>query len=210
MTNLEAALYYLNHFQFSVIPVKQDKKPLIPWQEYQTRRPTQDEVNGWWLKYPQANVGIVTGKVSGVVVLDVDDPSQDISTLIPDSLIAPTCQTPRGGHHIYFKAPDEPIGNATGIIPHVDFRGDGGFVVTAPSTNGTGKEYAWLVDPSSISFPILPNSIKSLIKNNNAFKGGYRGGPQDDNCDNIRHGGQVVTLSLDMGMRDESLFNISN
>jgi hypothetical protein len=58
---------------FSVIPIEpRGKKPLIAWEPYQTHAPLADEIKTWWTKWPAANVGIVTGAVSGLVVLDID------------------------------------------------------------------------------------------------------------------------------------------
>ncbi|MBC7341544.1 MAG: bifunctional DNA primase/polymerase, partial [Clostridia bacterium] len=57
---------------FAVIPVSRDKKPLIPWQEFQHRKPAPQEIAAWWKRWPKANVAIVTGAISGIIVLDVD------------------------------------------------------------------------------------------------------------------------------------------
>ena len=65
--NQKAALLYRDK-GFSVIPVKGNKKPYIPWTEFQERKATVEEIEQWWKKWPGANVGIVTGKISGVVV----------------------------------------------------------------------------------------------------------------------------------------------
>ena len=68
ISNLESALKYLNR-GFSVIPIKANsKEPLIGWKKYQTQRPTEDEVRGWWGKNPDANIAIITGEVSGICV----------------------------------------------------------------------------------------------------------------------------------------------
>ncbi len=62
----EAALEYLNQ-GFSVIPVKRDKKPyLMTWLEYQEKLPTENSVKKWWSTWPDANIGIVTGKISNI------------------------------------------------------------------------------------------------------------------------------------------------
>src|SRR5262249_40514139 len=48
------------------------KRPLVKWELYQHRRPTTAEVHGWFTRWPDANVGIVTGALSGLVVIDLD------------------------------------------------------------------------------------------------------------------------------------------
>ena len=45
---------------------------MVSWIEYQSRRPTEEEIYRWWQQYPNANIGIVTGEVSGIVVIDLD------------------------------------------------------------------------------------------------------------------------------------------
>jgi len=64
------ALRYMR-LGYSVIPVD-GKVPLVAWAEFQNRRATEAEIRGWWAKWPVANIGIVTGAVSGIIVLDVD------------------------------------------------------------------------------------------------------------------------------------------
>jgi hypothetical protein len=70
----EAALYYLSQ-GLSVIPLREREKiPAVAWDEYQTKRPTEEEVRKWWAENPGYNVGIVAGRVSGnLVVIDFDD-----------------------------------------------------------------------------------------------------------------------------------------
>lgn len=110
---------------FSVIPLKQNKKPLTPWERYQQEKATEDKIREWWKQWPSANVGIVTGGVSRISVIDVDEPQRgipELMKLIPDESM-PTVRTPSGGQHFYFRSPDEPLGNNVRIIPGCDFRG---------------------------------------------------------------------------------------
>ena len=75
---LKAALEYRNVYGFSVIPLnpssdpEKGKKPLVSWMPYQKARASEEEIREWWRKWPQAMVGIITGKLSGVMVLDGD------------------------------------------------------------------------------------------------------------------------------------------
>ena len=57
---------------FNVIPTREDKRPHIPWTEYQNRKVTAGEIDGWWSKYPDANPAIITGGISNLTVLDID------------------------------------------------------------------------------------------------------------------------------------------
>lgn len=207
---LEKALRYLN-LGFSVIPCSKNKKPLIPWQPYQHKLASEDEVQGWWDKYPDASVGIVTGKISGICVIDIDSAEgmAGIKEYLPDGLLTPSCQTPRGGMHLYFKMPDEDLRNNAGLIPGVDFRGEGGYVVAPPSVNGTGKGYSWLDGMAFNEVPLatLPDAYKNLLKNNSLHiraRGEDLGKGQDlTKPDNSLH-------FLTLGRRDDDLFHVGN
>ena len=62
---LEAALHYLYRYRIPVIPIEpRGKKPLVSWNKYQKDMPTDKLVRNWWSKWPDANIGIVTGEVS--------------------------------------------------------------------------------------------------------------------------------------------------
>lgn len=57
----------------SVIPCKPGgKEPLVPWKKNKKKRASKKQIEDWWNEFPDANIGIVTGKVSGIFVVDVD------------------------------------------------------------------------------------------------------------------------------------------
>ena len=132
---------------FSVIPLKaKDKIPMLAsWAEFQERRAEREEIGEWWRTWPNANIGIVTGAVSGLFVIDCD--SQEAATslkpLLGDMTNVGLVATGKG-FHLYYRHGSDKIQNKAGIRPHVDFRGDGGYVVAPPSVHSSGKEYKWL------------------------------------------------------------------
>lgn len=106
----------------------------------------------WWDTYPNANIGIATGSMSGLSVIDVDhgqgkDGFKNLETLEKEHGIIPRnicVRTGSGGLHIYLAAPDEPIGiSASRLAKHIDVRGDGGYVVAPPSNHISGNSYTW-------------------------------------------------------------------
>jgi hypothetical protein len=99
----QAARHYL-HLALSVIPVRrEDKRPLLPWKEFQERRPTEAEVVQWFRRWPGAGVAIVCGAISGVAVLDGDPRNGDgLIHLAPRLPKTPTAETGGGGQHFYF------------------------------------------------------------------------------------------------------------
>lgn len=196
--SLKAALEYREK-GFSIIPVKGNKKPFIPWIELQERKATPEEINQWWKKWPSANIGIVTGRISGIVVIDVDEPQglEAIQEYIPDSLTIPTCKTPRDGQHLYFKAPKETMGNNSRVIPGCDFRGEGGYIIAPPSMNGKGQAYEWFdgLSLAEVEPPPLPDQYISFVSKANHER------PQLSTTDHKK---------IPEGQRDEMLFHVSN
>lgn len=148
---------------FSIIPVilsknqdfKIDKKPAVKWQEFQSRYATDEELKEWFEVKKYNGIGIVTGKISGIVVIDVDKGDFKIDT----PLIAKTIS---GGQHYYFKW-NRVINNTVRFIEGVDFRGDGGFVVAPPSFFD-GSSYEW-IKKESLNLPVLPDILIQKIDN---------------------------------------------
>ncbi len=131
----------------SVIPVGDDKRPLVTWKPYQDRRATEAECLEWWSTWPGANIGIVTGKISNITVLDFDSPQavRKMEERLPDAFLCPIAKTPRGGRHYWFPY-DPSFKTCAGILPDVDCRSDGGYVVAPPSLTAVGA-YEWIVPP---------------------------------------------------------------
>src|SRR6267142_5482964 len=145
-TNLKIALDYVNH-GWSIIPIVPDQKiPLIKsWLEFQKRQPTKDEVTKWFTEWPDANIAIIVGKISGLVVIDIDDPIEGEKSFRQyfGNVTTLTVKTPRGIHY-YFKHPgDKPINNSIRAAPGLDVKADGGYVLAPPSIISNIK-YKWI------------------------------------------------------------------
>src|SRR3989344_5634418 len=165
---LSEALHYVE-LGFSVIPVSQDKKPLINWQIYQKEQATKEHVKQWFTQFPNANVGIVTGAISGVVVVDVEAGGKTEN--LPPTVIS---QTGGGGWHFFYKHPERIVKNAVRILEKTDIRGDGGFVVMPPSLHKSGKRYEWLVPPDDADFAGLPYWVLEKTASNEKQKIDWR------------------------------------
>lgn len=143
---LDAALKMLDS-GMSIIPVR-NKRPLVSWEEFQTRRATADEVRGWAEQWPDAGIGIVTGSISNLVVLDVDGKVDNPVEFVFEHGLEPTIavSTPRGGLHLYYSHPGHHVANAVRAREigeySLDVRGDGGFVC-APPTPGYSTLRYW-------------------------------------------------------------------
>lgn len=215
-TPLNAALDYLTKFSLSVIPVSKDKKPFIKWEEYQRRLPTTEEVKKWWQDFPEAQVGIVTGILSGLCAFDTDDADADkaFQELIPDSLLVPTVTTPRGGRHYYFKCTDPALTNKAMLLgKKMDFRANGGYILAPPSTNGRGNQYAYLeglsIEKNALS--PLPDKVLHIFKGMHSINSfsSYRDFVDIPVDTNLLPSTKVYRC-LQEGRRDNDLFHIAN
>lgn len=128
-------------YGFSVIPML-DKKPMIAWKKLglANRRPTENEIQSWFQN--PCNIGILTGKYHGVVVVDGDTPDavEYIESVTGGS---PMKVITSKGAHLYFRHCGHPVKSLARIVddPPVDIRGDGG-VATAPgSIHASGIHY---------------------------------------------------------------------
>jgi len=146
VTLLEQALDYLAH-GFSVIKKESGKKTLTPWEEYQKRRATEQELTAWF-KDGKNNVGIVCGKVSNLIVLDVDgeEGQRFINTVeIP---LTPCVKTRENRNHFYFQYPKDghEIRKFTRKFPGIELLGEGRSVTAPPSIHPvTNEQYIWEV-----------------------------------------------------------------
>jgi hypothetical protein len=209
---IETALEYVEKYKFSVIPLKPGEKvPLVKWEPFASRLPSKDEVISWWTLNPKANIGIVTGKVSDLFVIDLDKYaegySEDIANqYIPESVITPTVETARGGQHLYFACPDGDITIKARALPGIDFRGNNGYVVAPPSINGRGKHWSWSIGlgtPRAAAPDIFLNLLKDINKNN------IYTGETTTNRQVSSLSSSVVKM-FDYGRRDEDLFHTAN
>lgn len=160
---MKAALDY-GRLGWSVIPVEpRGKRPLVRWQVYQHRLPDGTEVAKWYQSWPDANIAVVTGVVSGVVVLDLDprhgaDASlQELERKHGSITQTVEARTGGGGRHLYFAHPGEMLRNRVGLAPGVDLRGDGGYVLAPPSVHASGESYRWERSPAVCPLGSLPD-----------------------------------------------------
>lgn len=182
------------------------KHTRIKWTDYQTKLPTEADVRGWWHKWPISNIGIITGAVSGIIVLDVDGPEGEATIKQNNLAIPPTVisKTGRGWHYIY-RHPGFECRNFAGklgktILPNVDFRGDGGLIVAPPSKHVSGHTYTWAMGPDMAEIAPAPDWLLELIQAQaKAVAGGGRTLDKNDWSKKITKGERDVELTRRAG-----------
>jgi hypothetical protein len=128
-------------------------------------------IRKWWGMWPDANVGVATGKESGILVLDIDsrhDGPRSLKRLSAKEGPIPLCpvaNTGGGGQHLVFEYPSGDIKNRTSLRPGIDVRADGGYIVAPPSRHVSGKRYLWRTNasPSAINPPAIPRWLLKLM-----------------------------------------------
>jgi hypothetical protein len=141
---LEIALDYLQR-GLSIIPLQpQGKTPLLhTWKPFTTTRPTVPQVRGWFNHWPNANIGVITGAVSGVIVLDIDGPDGEFYVQERGGAPHTPISTTGRGRHVWLKHPGFAVRNFVHKLPELDMRADGGYVVAYPSIHPSGRRYLW-------------------------------------------------------------------
>lgn len=151
---LAAATDYLSR-GWPVIPLN-GKVPAICWKEFQSRLPSPTQVKDWFSNssLTPTGLGVVTGSISGLVVVDCDarDDAYFWETEHGSSLL--TVSTGGGGVHIYYACPREELRNRAHLFGRrIDVRGEGGYVAVPPSIHPSGRRYEWLRFDSSTALP---------------------------------------------------------
>jgi hypothetical protein len=185
-----AARYYASTYSWAVFPLHSARNGRCgcarpdcgnigkhPRTEHGFKNATTDEkqIEMWWALAPDANVGIATGRVSGIVVVDVDPRNGGDGAL--DDLLTDNGPFPEtvesltggGGRHIVFRYPADiegrlPSGKLAGSSG-IDIKADGGYIVAPPSVHQSTRSYAWEASsrPGEVPFADLPPWLLARI-----------------------------------------------
>lgn len=170
---LDAAIKYATQYGWAVFPVSPNtKKPLTP-HGCKDAKKTVGPIQAWWKRYPDASIGIATGSMSNLIVIDEDiDEEKDLDGFQSirrwereNGELTETAYvlTGRGGNHRYYHYTGKDIGNRTGLLEGVDVRGEGGYVIAPPSIHPNGTEYTWEADPDELPVADVDDTILRLL-----------------------------------------------
>jgi Bifunctional DNA primase/polymerase, N-terminal len=149
MTALDQALALWRR-GLSVMPVPRPdgrhdgKKPVMAWRDLQTARATEDTIRSWFVI--EQNIAIITGTVSGIVVIDADSP-EALRWCTKNLPYTPWQTQTSHGFHLYYRHPGLEVRNKARIETRdgrlaIDCRGDGGYVIAPSSVHASGARYA--------------------------------------------------------------------
>lgn len=144
---LNAALWYAGALGWPVFPCIAGGKRPATTHGFKDASTDVTQIRRWWTDNPMYNIGIPTGVTFDV--FDIDGPQGliavgehfDAGTFPP---IYALSLTPRGRHYL---VPPTDLGNTTGLLPQVDYRSSGGYIVAPPSATPDGT-YRWSIPPT--------------------------------------------------------------
>lgn len=167
------AIYYSQTLKLPIFPLMPGTK--VPLTKNGFKDATRDlpTINGWWTRFPSANIGCATGCESGIVVLDIDAKPDAHSVLkefekrfgdVPSTQMA---ASGGGGFHFFYSS-SKSICTRNKIIQGVDFKADGGYIVLPPSVHPSGRSYEWMNPPSEgIRFSELSDELLKVVDKDN-------------------------------------------
>ena len=204
---LEAARRYaaLGYKVFPCIPG--EKAPLTS-HGFQDATTDPAQIEAWWTKHPEANIGTPT---AGLLVIDVDgadNPWPEDPAMARDLARAAVSLTPHGGRHYIFRQPEgKAWKNTAGVLaPRVDTRANGGYILLPPSVVD-GKPYRWaeataLGAPADLSEPLGRPAAVLDVPGGNGSDPGAHGAPRGADPD---PGGNTIPA----GQRNAALARLS-
>ena len=173
---VDVALQISRELGFPVFPCREyiDKKkkkvskaPYTP-RGFKDASKDENQIREWWSKFPNALVGVPTGKVTDIFVIDIDTDGEKDGQSSFDKLEVgdpKTCQTNTlsGGRHLIFKYPEDlhvTIDAGRLLGDGIDIRSDGGYVIWAGSTSAYGSyEYRAGYAPKEAGFQPMSNDL---------------------------------------------------
>ena len=208
-------IYIINEYlknEYSLIPVNNEKKSYIYWEKYQHQRADKEDIFNWYDKFTNVNIGIVTGNISKLAVIDVDDLNllPELIKAVPEMEETTRVKT-RRGYHYYFSLNGEYVKSTNSLFgKRLELKSNGNYVVAPPSII-EGFKYVFEIPLSKI-LPIPKIFLKkemALVSNieyreQKTFKiPKYHGQKVDCIC-------QILSRDLQEGERDNSLFILYN
>lgn len=151
-----------------VFPTSRDKRPLTT-HGYKDATLDPKKVEEWSRRFPDANISVPTGRISGVIVIDIDGHvgEETLYALAENGLKidTPLQVTTGRGRHLYFRDDRTMRNSASKVGPGIDIRANGGSITVPPSIHQRGTTYEWTADPETTPIPPVPMGLLLHIYN---------------------------------------------
>jgi hypothetical protein len=174
----KAALAYATQLGWPVFPCATTGKQPLTARGFKDASKDPTIIKQWWTAWPDANIGIPTGTVSSFDVLDIDlrhGGEESLEEIIKKGHLPDTIEalTGGGGRHIFFLH-NPGLRNSVGELPGIDVRGEGGYVIVAPSMHESGNSYEWELSsrPGEVPLGEWPPWLLAHFENTRTGLGG--------------------------------------
>ena len=147
-------------YGYSLIPVDKEKRPCVFWKKYQYKRATVNDILKWHIQFNTLNIGIVTGYISQLAVIDVDDLSllPDLGKRLPEINKTTRVKTNRG-YHYYFHLNGKQVKSTNSLFDkRLELKSNGSYIIAPPSVIKNHR-YTYEVPLSKI-LPIPEKLVK--------------------------------------------------
>ena len=198
--------------EYSLIPVNGEKKPYIYWRPFQYKKANKEDIFDWYDKFSDVNIGIVTGEISKLAVIDVDDLNllPELEELLPEIKETTRVRT-RRGYHYYFSLNGDYVESTNSLFgKRLELKSNGNYVV-APPSKIKAHQYVYEIPLSKIlPIPkILIKKEKEPVSNQDTRKQKTFKIPKyhGQKVDCLR---QILSRDLQEGERNNSLFILYN
>lgn len=160
------AVLYNEAFDLAVIPTC-NKKPVVPWRDFQKRRPTRKDFAAWFRKHKDIDgIATICGRASeNLAAVDFDTPSSSLrwnASPLRNTLDLPTARTGRG-QHCFFRS-REPLPTTKGH-DGAELRGEKSYIVLAPSFHrASGRRYSWERSPWDRLRVVSDETVRAILR----------------------------------------------
>lgn len=187
-TNLKSAIAYSQLLNWTVFPIHYKTKRPITQHGFKDATSDIEQIKHWWTQHPKAGIGLPTGRVNNIIVIDIDPRNNgniSFDRLIDENEPLPhtvECLTGGGGNHYYFKY-DERVNKSTlKGYEGIDIQGNGKYVILPPSIHPNGKQYHWEESSKPVSNNIadIPSWFIELTQRKEHSKGKHQARPTSD------------------------------
>jgi hypothetical protein len=147
-------------YGYSLIPVDKEKRPCVYWKKHQYKRATINDILNWHIQFDTLNIGIVTGYISQLAVIDVDDLSllPDLGKRVPEINQTTRVRTNRGCHYYFYLNGNKVKSTNSLFDKRLELKSNGSYIIAPPSVI---KNHRYIYEvPLSKILPIPEKLIK--------------------------------------------------